>query len=267
MAISTVSNTNSGVQTSTAATGEQRSTGEMGKDQFLKLLVTQLKYQDPLKPMEDKEFISQMAQFSSLEQMQNLNANFSSMKAFSLMGKSISANYKDAQTGVQTNVIGVVEKVRMEKGNSYVTVGGHDIPIDEITDISDSSISKITDLMPIIGKSVNGKIAEQDGGIIDVSGKVDSVKKSGTLDYVSLNEVELNNVDVLMPAYELGYKKDYLTNNIGKEVTIIATDKSGKNVHVTAVLDEMKENGDKFDVKLSKVEVPIDNLVGLSQGT
>lgn len=46
---------------------------DLDKDAFLRLLVTQLQNQDPLSPMEDREFIAQMAQFSSLEQMQNLN--------------------------------------------------------------------------------------------------------------------------------------------------------------------------------------------------
>lgn len=47
----------------------------LDKDAFLRLLTTQLANQDPLNPMEDKEFIAQLAQFSSLEQIQNLNKN------------------------------------------------------------------------------------------------------------------------------------------------------------------------------------------------
>ncbi|HZX20879.1 MAG TPA: flagellar hook capping FlgD N-terminal domain-containing protein [Clostridia bacterium] len=52
--------------------------GDLDKDAFLRLLITQLQNQDPLNPMEDREFIAQMAQFSSLEQMQNLNKTLES---------------------------------------------------------------------------------------------------------------------------------------------------------------------------------------------
>ena len=54
---------------------EQRKTGSstLGKDDFLKILMTQLQNQDPLNPMQDKDFVAQMATFSSLEQMTNMN--------------------------------------------------------------------------------------------------------------------------------------------------------------------------------------------------
>jgi flagellar basal-body rod modification protein FlgD len=69
---------------------------EMGRDDFLKLLVTQLSYQDPMAPMEDKEFIAQMAQFSSLEQMTAMAKDFNKLtsiisgnEASAALGKSV----------------------------------------------------------------------------------------------------------------------------------------------------------------------------------
>ena len=68
----------------------------LGKDDFLKLLITQLSHQDPTAPMQDKEFIAQMAQFSSLEQMTSMAADFSKLtmmisgnEASTALGKNV----------------------------------------------------------------------------------------------------------------------------------------------------------------------------------
>lgn len=82
----------------TSTTTESEDSSTLGKDQFLQLLATQLQYQDPMNPMSNEQFISQMAQFTSLEQMQNLNTTMTSyattssnMQVLNLLATNITA--------------------------------------------------------------------------------------------------------------------------------------------------------------------------------
>ena len=75
---------------------------ELGKDDFLRILITQLQHQDPTSPMEDREFIAQMAQFSALEQMTNMSTQFSGLAgilnhggALNLLGKEVEIELGD----------------------------------------------------------------------------------------------------------------------------------------------------------------------------
>jgi len=88
----------------------RKTSNELGKDDFLKLLITQLSNQDPTSPMENTEFIAQMAQFSSLEQMTNMSSSFEKMASFinsseaaSTLGKTVELNIGDSTvTGIVT---------------------------------------------------------------------------------------------------------------------------------------------------------------------
>lgn len=117
----------------------------LGKDDFLKLLITQLKYQDPLKPTEDKEFIAQMAQFSSLEQITNLNKGITDLlkaqgynnlvgQAVSLIGKNIEAvnSEKDEKGNQLPPINGVVTGMKIINGTPKVLIGETAIDISTI---------------------------------------------------------------------------------------------------------------------------------------
>jgi len=96
----------------------------LDKDDFLKILLTQLTHQDPTQPMEDKEFISQMAQFSTLEQMNNMNSELG--KVFNLLARSQALALLNKSVEIMDGnqvVRGVVEEV---SGGDYpqLLVGG-----------------------------------------------------------------------------------------------------------------------------------------------
>ena len=110
----------------------RKTSNELGKDDFLKLLITQLSNQDPTSPMEDTQFISQMAQFSSLEQMTNMSTSFAKMadylnsqEAAGTLGKTVELDIGD------TTVQGIVEGATRGE-NPQVMVNGMYYSMDKI---------------------------------------------------------------------------------------------------------------------------------------
>ena len=119
----------------TLAVNGRTASQELGKDDFLKLLLTQLSNQDPTRPMENTEFIAQMAQFSSLEQMTNMSTEFAKLanmlnsnEAVSLLGKNVTISTGD------TSVNGVVEAVTRGE-DPQVEVNGMLYSIDQIKSV------------------------------------------------------------------------------------------------------------------------------------
>ena len=114
---------------STNETKKKTDSTELGKDEFLKLLLTQLQYQDPMNPMEDKDFIAQMAQFTSLEQMKNLNNSMQMTQASNMIGSKVF--WTDSATAKEMS--GVVSSVRVVSGEPKLVVGNTSIELSKVT--------------------------------------------------------------------------------------------------------------------------------------
>ena len=140
MTVSATSNT--AASTSTTGTNSKLSAGlgaaaGMGKDDFMQLLIAQLKNQDPMKPMEDKEFVTQLAQFSALEasekmtqQMEELTGSQMLVQAATLIGKQVSAKLESGEV-----VTGTISQVKMVSGHPTAVVNGKEIDTSLITQI------------------------------------------------------------------------------------------------------------------------------------
>ncbi len=118
--------------------GETGALAGIGKNDFLKLLVAQLRNQDPMKPMEDQEFIAQMAQLNTVEQLTAMNTKLSEFlesetlsQASALLGKMIVAEPSGANP-----ITGVVQEVRIEQGRPVLNVAGQEVPLADVTKIA-----------------------------------------------------------------------------------------------------------------------------------
>lgn len=111
---------------------------QLTSDDFLKLLTVQLQNQDPLKPMEDAQFMGQMAQFAALEQTRDLNTSFgkftkqqSVASATQFIGMNVSLKAPDGKT-----VTGNVSEVRIDTDGAKVVVNGTAYASDAVTRVT-----------------------------------------------------------------------------------------------------------------------------------
>ena len=112
-------------------------TDSLGKDAFMQLLVAQMQNQDPLEPASDTEFISQLAQFGSLEQMENLNVAMANQNAFGLVGKNVIITPGASEGKAKDSVAGYVQYVEIKDGKAYLAVDDNTYSIDDLDTVLD----------------------------------------------------------------------------------------------------------------------------------
>lgn len=197
---------------------KQTGNSELGKDAFLQLLITQLQHQDPTNPMDDREFISQMAQFSSLEQMQNMTKAMESLLASqqqtqmmsysTFVGKEVKWHEITEEKDEKGNPVvnegtGVIESLKFVDGSVvFVLADGKEITPGNISGIlggsgtnttgdNTATESPLVQASKLIGKNVKYKDGEQElqGRIVSVS------NKDGVIYYVLDNDKKLTDKD------------------------------------------------------------------------
>ncbi len=168
------SNTWPNYSASNVKTAAATQKSELGQDQFMALLVAQLKNQDPMSPMDNSQFIAQMAQFSSLTQLTKIGEKLDNLKgsvdtslgaSSELIGKKVTwLNEKtDSKTGEKTSTYetGVVEGIVMKGGVQYAQVGADAVPLTLIAKVEPAT-AKAAETKPAASTAADTAAATPD---------------------------------------------------------------------------------------------------------
>jgi flagellar basal-body rod modification protein FlgD len=126
------------------------------KDSFLQILVAQMKYQDPLEPTSNTEYINQYATFTQVEQLNNMANSMSLSRASEMVGKTVRITQTSADTGKTTTVEGVVDYVTIQGNKAYLNINGESYSIDDVSEVLDTAytdaIKEVEDFQKEIDK-------------------------------------------------------------------------------------------------------------------
>ena len=145
---------------------DMRGTSTLGKDQFLQILVAEMQYQDPLAPTSNTEWVSQMATFSQIEELQNMSGSIEKGQAQDLVGEYVIVTTTDS-SGETSYVSGEVESLEIREDGTYLSIGGYLYNIEDLYSVVDEEYYEA--LVNGAGNSsgTNDSTADKESGATD----------------------------------------------------------------------------------------------------
>jgi flagellar basal-body rod modification protein FlgD len=141
------------------------------KDAFMQILVAQMKYQDPMEPTSNTEYISQYATFTQVEQLSNMASAMSLSRASEMVGKTVVVSQTNPETGKTTEVEGIVDFVTYSGNKAYLSINGTNYSIDDVSQVLDpnytSAVEAVKDFQKAIDKLPTSldMVTEEDHGL------------------------------------------------------------------------------------------------------
>ena len=195
----------------------------MDKDSFLQLLVAQMKYQDPLEPTSNTEYIAQYAQFSQVESLQNMSQNMDLQRASSLVGQMVYVKTTDS-SGITDYVYGKVDYVTYQGNKPYLYINEKSYPLEDLETIVEPEYYEAYNLATKLVTEIN---------------------KLPNLGLVSLSNA--SKIDELNEIY---------TNMTDYQKTFVAKEKVEALEKYVAKIDELRKLAAEADKEPEEVEEP-----------
>lgn len=188
---------------------ESQKTGNssLGKDAFLQLLVCQMKNQDPLNPSSDTEFVSQLATFSQLEQLQNLGNTMTNSQAFGLIGKDVIMKSVDSSNNT-AYYSGNVDFVTVTNGKAYLSIAGKLYPAEQLDSVINSDY--MNQMPQVEDTKLTYNIADPKDAVVNVSLGYGEYSASKAI--VTLNGKEIDEKYVTFKDGKMTIKKEAFTD-------------------------------------------------------
>lgn len=194
------------------------------KDSFLKILVAQMKYQDPMEPTSNTEYISQYATFTQVEQMNNMANAMSLSRASEMVGKTVTITQTNPETGTKSEVQGVVDFVTYSGNKAFLNINGTNYNVDDVTQILgedyENALNTVKDFQENIDKlpdNISLVTLEEHEKTIDsmydyYMNMDEKAKRLMDKDYVTSLLQYVNRIDDLNNSEHRTFNKDKQTN-------------------------------------------------------